>query len=135
MREIKFRGKSLDNRKWVFGDYARFDNDVLIPEGGPLLGLMPKKAHYIIVQSSDTIEVDPDTIGQFTGINDINNNPIYEGDLVGVMIAYTPVIFQVIYDNGAFCLADKDGLVWYGLDDMKCEVAGNLWDNPELLED
>lgn len=81
------------------------------------------------------LAVDPETIGQFTGINDINNNPVYEGDLVRVMIAYTQVIFQVLYVRGVFCLADEEDLVWHGLDDMKCEVVGNLWDTPELLEE
>lgn len=137
MREIKFRGKSKKDGKWLYGYLGESKFKILNTEYSERVifdnvwEFNSDNCAFIVKD----LAVDPETIGQFTGINDINNNSVYEGDLVRVMIAYTPAIFQVLYAGGAFCLADKDGLVRYGLDDMKCEVVGDLWDTPELLEE
>jgi uncharacterized phage protein (TIGR01671 family) len=65
MIEIKFRGKRTDNGKWIYGYY--------VCRGG--------QKHQIV--SDDSLfpfQVSPKTVGQFTGLKDINGNDIYEGD-------------------------------------------------------
>ena len=130
MRTIKFRGKSIDGKEWLYGD---------------LVSSADKKRFAILVnnkESYDECEVAPETIGQFSGLYDCNGNKIYEGDIVewekdGLM-------YVVKYWNGMFYASVKEcndgifgGFPLHALtkhDDRKCKIAGNIFDNPELLK-
>ena len=130
MRTIKFRGKSIDGKEWLYGD---------------LVSSADKKRFAILVnnkESYDECEVDPETIGQFTGLYDCNGNEIYEGDIVewekdGLM-------YVVKFWAGMFYASVKEcndgifgGFPLHALtkhDDRKCEIVGNIYDNPELMK-
>ena len=136
MRTIKFRGKCIDettdNGKWIVGSLLQDDNGI-----------------FMIVCFVDHHEqwyrVDPDTVGQYTGMDDKNGKEIHEGDIVktplldpifGDVISnafdYAPVCFA----NGAFAVAYHEGRHKIYLQDLydKVEVVGNIHDNPELME-
>lgn len=133
MREILFRGKRKENNEWVYGNYAVTDNN-------------EKQQHFIFQNKAFEFEVDPETIGQYTGITDDNGKKIFEGDILGVTNDDPDYdyITKVYFEYNTLCVdvEDKDydsTSIGFAIEiwDDECdqvEVIGNIYDNPELLE-
>lgn len=129
MRTIKFRGKRLDNKAWVFGSYSDF---LIAGENEPqpcIIYTHPDKIGNMI------IAVDPKTISQFTGLTDKNGTEIYEGDIILCKEKY-------IYTVEWICVGfNMRGKSYGGVTSLKSflriekEVIGNIHDNPDLLTD
>ena len=140
MRKILFRGKRLDNGEWVMsGNLIHADdNDIhsfYIPEPKSEFGTIEDEHDNILsIEYGTFYKVDPATVGQCTGLKDMNGKWIFEGDIVQIgeengKIEYseTEAMFQVVFDT--WC-TDFDH--YFGTD---FEVIGNIHDNPELLEE
>ena len=123
-----FRGKRVDNGKWVYGDllHVSANNPRIIPRDMWLLtDFMDQTKRY---------EVDPDTVGQFTGLNDKDGKEIYEGDVVRWMGYDDEVIFELVeYGDGCFHLDDYAILNCEEIKTNNLIVVGNIHDNPELI--
>lgn len=78
MRRIKFRGKCLDNGKWVYGDLIENQGRFFIYHATSETTIVDYDNHITIV----AFEVIPNSVGQFTGLFDLNDWEIYEGDLL-----------------------------------------------------
>lgn len=124
MREIKFRGKRLDNGEWVVGSYIEAENrDRSIAHQ-----IVPYKAGLVVR------EVDPATVGQYTGLKDKNGKEICEGD---ILLDESGTYAVVGYSMGAFYVDFGEGFdLQYFTECIHeiCEVVGNIHDDPELLK-
>lgn len=124
------RGKRLDNGEWVFGHYYEVVGKSYIFE-----------PHF--TSENLTYEVDPSTICQCTGLEDKNGKLIWENDICDRKEKYLEI---VKYNEGDWTLdysyskSKKNGYCYCNLGfyvlERKCvEVIGNVFDNPELLEE
>lgn len=114
MREIKFRGKRVDNGEWVYGDLIQsFCDDKAYIDPNNCFDIK-----HILV--NPPIEVDKETVGQFIGVLDKNGKKMYEDD-----------VMQII--NGK-CKVDMHYSTLYHIEHHKIEVIGNIHDNKDLLK-
>lgn len=122
MREIEFRAKSIDDNEWIYGSLVG------------IIDINRKKTYHIIDEFGIGFNIDQTTIGQFTGLGDKHYYKIYEGD-----------ILQRKYNDGKYvetCVVrfSDFGVCFDGfnydldIETNKCEVIGNIYDNPDLLK-
>jgi uncharacterized phage protein (TIGR01671 family) len=151
-REIKFRGKDTTG-EWWYGNLSV--NIKRLADGRTLKG-------YAIDEMDSSCFcscIVPETIGQFTGLQDMNGQDIYEGDIFGVTTVAPEVKnrnYKVVkWINDGFYLVDYTAQGCYGnrlgaeiqIDGnfygfiQFCKQAGydyaiigNIHDNPELVE-
>lgn len=134
MREILFRGKK-DDDEWVYGSFCM---DALEQFNG-LCGVDGFIRLYDKAKGKmQTYEVDRETVGQYTGLNDKNGKRIFEGDIVeGVDYTSEDGGYGVVgFDDGAFEVSGNDcyGTFHENYWGKDFEVIGNIHDNPELLK-
>ena len=123
MREIKFRGKRIDNGEWVKGDFAQ----VCYNE--------KSKIEYKDARGRDYFpNVVPSTVGQYTGLKDKSGKEIFEGDIVKYHPEANQGIGRVVFQGSGFYVIDDFDCILDEFAVKGIEVIGNIYDNPELLE-
>lgn len=129
--EYKFRGKDIDNGKWIYGSYIKRWNGVC-------------DKHYICNGLYD-YSIEEKTVSQYINRKDTNGIEIYVGDIVKVKLSagysecYEWKTFIVIFDDKqlSFTLQPIGEVSpWFGVNALKyaneVEVVGNIFDNPEF---
>lgn len=141
MREILFRGRGIDNGKWLEGYYAVIGKrQVIIAQPEMYYDEEGKECC-----GNEIKDVKPETVCQYTGLTDENGIKIFEGDIVkAVYDDYVGVVKVGNHDSGygyyvewisgraRYCRQD---LFYWVNNDENFEIVGNIFDNPEILEE
>lgn len=130
MREILFRGKR-DKRfgaeLWVYG----------VP-------FIDTNGDCIMKNSVSERVVVPETVGQFTGLTDKNDNKIFEGDIVrhtqkyelsGEVESTAVIIWNESYSCWSVKYLNGRVMAFLGCEHSKIEIISNIHNNPEMLEE
>lgn len=114
------RGKSTDSEEWFEGYFCGVNCDTPFSKA--------KKASYIIMLNAFWVEVDPATVGRFTGLTDKNNKRIYSGDIVKAYLHNeTEFTEKIEFRNGCFWFGNWNIIEF--LDKFRgYEVIGNIYD-------
>ena len=135
-REILFRAKQTDNGEWAEGYFAK--GKWYLDEKEKYAILPIDLCFYPRCEINEWIEIDPETLCQYTGLTDKNGKKVFIGDIIrcskgcpheviwlqeygGTYIGGMPAV----YLSGLF-----KGYAWTGEE----EKIGNIFDNPELLK-
>lgn len=122
-RKIIFRGKRKDNGEWAEGCFCYSEQEYT----------------YYIGVTELLHPVEKETIGQFTGLKDKNGKRIFEKHIIKDLL-YN-VYYQCVFTRGKFCFQSEDGREFdfdslyttNGYDPHEIEIAGNIFDNKDLL--
>lgn len=150
-REIIFKGKKIDNGDWVEGHYYKMSETTYCFKED--YERKPVPEHHYILQERMTdwglpnqmvqIEINPETLCQFTGLCDKNGNKIWENDICNPKERFPEIVrmhdgdwvLDYSYSHGkdyGYCYRN---LGFYVRERNSIEVIGNIFDNPELVKE
>lgn len=132
MRTIKFRGYNAKNKEWLYGCY-------LINRGEHFICPDGEQPHD---KTWEDFQIDPESVGQFTGLHDKNGREIYEGDIIFSEEYDIRHIISYDDERGSFIVTtagDRYGtftgsIYQRWINDYEKKVIGNIHDNPELMK-
>ena len=133
MREIKFRGKRINTGEWVHGgisftNYHGLNGTIQGPDA-PL-----QQSVCVELTNGDSVGVDPETVGEYTGLKDKQGKEICEGDVVKHVDAKW--IGRVQFRDGTFEVVGE--LLKWNLNHnraTKLEIIGNIHEHPHLIKE
>ena len=141
MRTIKFRAWDLKKKSLYKPTYKAYDgqlHDISITLDGIVM-------ERNLQHSASMLNNENYILMQFTGLTDVNNKEIYEGDILKRSIGYSDadrkISFDVVGFKGATFTTKRikpdvrnevylDNFMWHTI-----EIIGNIYENPELLKD
>lgn len=128
MREILFRGKSKNSKRWRVGNlvqtliYGEYYCRITVDDGNI--------SSYL---------VNNETVGQYTGIDDKNGVKVFEGDIIRTHDTYPgdnpnyTFTGVVKYCDSSF-VVERGPVTYHRWMDYEIEVIGNIYDNPEMVK-
>ena len=129
-----FKAKRKDNGEWIQGNLITDETDDLKCFIGYIMGTDEDGIPHDI----DVVLVDPDTICQCTGLKDKNGKLIWENDIVSYCDC-TKEDYVIAWEQNKACFEYQEySCSMMNFDELsgcEVEVIGNIFDNPELLEE
>lgn len=148
MREIKFRGYDLDSESWVYGAYIKHidstpclftskeEEEKWYKEHTKHLIAFDGFSDWWMPRGIDVCtSIVPDSIGQSTGLFDVNKKEIFEGDIVKYTLYNKSVLYEVKYNNSTLSWQLSNKLENENISfafKSRLEVIGNVYENPEI---
>ena len=120
-------------RAWDGAKKEMFKDTFAITESGQVVVVEQE----FVTSPPDYVFVDHLVIMQSTGIKDKNGKEIFEGDIVKMAkdVYSEPTYYEVVrHRGGAYRLESKQHGCELWLRHTDCEIVGNVYENPELLE-
>lgn len=152
-RVNKYRGKRIDKEEWIVGFYTQLpkvslgatiiaDGDLCAEDVADYIIVNESKQHHnfsnsylLEIVECEQYEVNPDTVGQYIGVKDKNKQGIYEKDIV--LINGEDEYFVIEWDNDTARFVMNSETLTVDFDNYwgyQVEVVGNVYENPELLQ-
>lgn len=148
MREIKFRGYDLYSESWVYGAYIKHidstpclftskeEEEKWYKEHTKHLIVFDGFSDWWMPRGIDVCtSIVPDSIGQSTGLFDVNKKEIFEGDIVKYTLYNKSVLYEVKYNNSTLSWQLSNKLENENISfafKSRLEVIGNIYENPEI---
>ena len=122
MREIKFRGHT--GATWVYGNLIQFKDS---------FGKDHAQIEETVWDDFGCWNVDPESVGQFTGLKDRNGREIFEGDIIPYEWGDGSTTNEMVcFEDGCFWLRDQ-AFIDIPKTLQKSEIIGNTFENPNLI--
>ena len=130
MHDILFRAKRIDNGEWVYGYYIKTHDYLDNREIHLIVGI--DSTSFPANEITGTNEIDPETLGQYTGFTDKNGTKIFEGNICHF---YGGEYYSGFWELNHVCKIEICVECLHYLENAEfVEVIGNVYDNSELLE-
>ena len=131
MREILFRAKRMDNGEWVEGYPVKFQP--CASKNECVYGIVPTYASALYI-----VEINPETLCQYTGLNSRNGKKRWENDIIRVENSADEGTGVVVFYEGVWYVIGGVNNSLYNIvlydDEAEIYIIGNIIDNPYMVK-
>ena len=135
--KILFRGKSAEDGEWFTGQLLHFKSPVSEKELNVIVEGCEWDDSNEWFNIGRRAKVVPETVGQYIGLNDRQDKPIFEGDIVEVNGEEFPFLIEYNEQDAMWLATNRYGTLSFrdNITSDDCTIIGNICDNLNLLSE